>query len=127
MSLTDDLEIKVLDHIFNGVAYTPPAHIYVGLFTAAPSDTGGGTELSGHAYARQEVTFAAAASGAVASDAAVTFPAATADWGDITHSALFDAATAGNMLMWGALTTPRNVADSEIFMFPIGSIRVTLD
>ena len=44
---TDYLEDKVLDHVFGGSAYTAPTTLYVGLFTAAPSDTGGGTECSG--------------------------------------------------------------------------------
>ena len=41
---SDYLEDKVLDHVFGGSAYTAPGTLYVGLFTAAPSDTGGGTE-----------------------------------------------------------------------------------
>lgn len=35
--------------------YSPPA-IYVGLFTAAPTDAGGGTEASGGSYARVQMT-----------------------------------------------------------------------
>ena len=37
---TDYLEDKVLDHVFGGSAYSAPGTLYVGLFTAAPSDTG---------------------------------------------------------------------------------------
>ena len=44
-------------------AYTPPA-IYVGLFTAAPADAGGGTEMSGNGYARVQLTQADATWGA---------------------------------------------------------------
>ena len=49
---SDYLEDKIIDHILRAQAFTPPATIYVGLFTAAPSDAGGGTEVSGGAYAR---------------------------------------------------------------------------
>jgi len=57
MSFSDYLETKVLDHVFAGVAYTAPGTHYVALFTAAPSDSGGGTEVSGGAYARQTIAF----------------------------------------------------------------------
>src|SRR2546430_1282707 len=35
--------------------YSPPA-IYIGLFTAAPTDAGGGTEATGGSYARVQMT-----------------------------------------------------------------------
>ena len=52
MSFTNFLETEILDHVFAGAAYTAPGTLYLGLYTATPSDTGGGTELSGSAYAR---------------------------------------------------------------------------
>jgi len=102
-----------------------PATVYVGLYTAAPSDSGGGTEVSGGAYARQAITFSAAAAGTTNNSAVVTFPTATANWGTITHFALFDASTAGNMLMWSALTTSRVVNTNDIVKFSAGSLTVT--
>ena len=54
---SDYLEDKVLDHVFGGNAYTAPSTLYVALYTVAPTDTGGGTEVSGGAYARQTATF----------------------------------------------------------------------
>ena len=50
MAFSDYLEDKVLDHVFGGNAYCSST-LYVALFTVAPSDTGGGTEVSGGAYA----------------------------------------------------------------------------
>lgn len=46
MSKSDYLENKLLDHQLGKTSYTMPT-VYVGLFTAAPSDSGGGTEVSG--------------------------------------------------------------------------------
>ena len=57
MAFSDYLEDKVLEHVFGGNAFTAPSTLYVALFTVAPSDTGGGTEVSGGAYARQTATF----------------------------------------------------------------------
>src|SRR5205085_11421592 len=113
----------LLDHVFGGgaatsSAYTAPATLYVAVYTASPSDSGGGTELTiGTAgYARVAVTNNVAnwanASGATATKVnanIITFPQATADWGTIVAFAVMDASTAGNFLWWGAvnaLNTP---------------------
>ena len=45
MSFTNFLETEILDHVFAGAAYTAPGQHYLGLFTAAPGEAGGGTEL----------------------------------------------------------------------------------
>lgn len=127
MSLTDSLENSLLNLVFRGDAYTPPLGVYIALFTAAPDDEGGGTELAGDGYMRMPVSFTESTEGSTENDAAVTFPAATDDWGVITHSALMDADEDGEMLCHGALTASRTIADGEIFMFPSGSIVVTLD
>ena len=57
MSFSNYLEDAVLNHVFGGSSYTAPTTLYVALFTSAPSDTGGGTEVSGGAYARQTGAF----------------------------------------------------------------------
>lgn len=103
--------------------------VYVALYTAAPSDTGGGTEVTGGSYARVAVnstlanwagTQAAASTvassgtgGATSNNAAITFPAPTADWGTVTHFGIFDKLTTGNLIAWGALTTSRLVNNGD--------------
>jgi hypothetical protein len=124
---TDFLENKIIDHMLRAQAYTPPATVYVGLFTAAPSDAGGGTEVSGGSYARQAVTLAAASGGASSNSADVTFPQATGDWGTITHLALFDALTAGNMLMWTPLDASKDIDTGDTFVVEAGDLDVTVD
>ena len=56
-SFSDYLEDKLLKHTFTNTAYTSPTALYVALFTAAPTDAGGGTEISGSAYVRTAVSF----------------------------------------------------------------------
>lgn len=125
---TDYLENRLLDHIFNAVASTAPANTYLALFTANPTDAGGGTEVSGNAYARVVLSFGAAASGQVANDVVANFPAATpAGWGTITGVAIFDALTTGNMLYWQPLSPTQNVGINGVLSFPIGSIVVGED
>lgn len=112
------------------VAYAPPG-LWVGLFSAAPTDAGGGTEATGGSYARVQVTQAdaswASPSGtpsATSNSAAVTFPTSTATWGGtMTHFGIFDAVSGGNLLAWNLLTTPQSVAASGITpSFAIGAL-----
>jgi len=124
---TDFMENKIIDHMLRAQAYTPPATVYVALFTAAPSDAGGGTEVSGGAYARQAVTLDAAEDGASENSADITFPQATADWGTITHLALMDALTGGNMLMHTPLDESKTVNNGDTFEINAGDLDVTVD
>lgn len=142
-AMTNYLENKIVDWLFRGQAFTPPATMYVALFTAAPSDAGGGTEVTGGAYARVAVvgslanwagtqsagsTVASSGTGGQTSNnAAVTFPAPTANWGAVTHFALMDAASGGNMLAWAALTNAKTINNGDAApSFPAGTLLATL-
>jgi len=127
MSVADYYENKILDHMLRAQAFTPPATVYVALYTTAPTDAGGGTEVSGGSYARQAVTFNAASAGSITNSADITFPQATADWGTIVAVGLFDASTAGNLLWYGNLTTSQTVNNGNIFKIPAGNLTVSLD
>jgi len=131
-SFSNFLENELLDHVFGNAAYTAPATLYVALFTATPSDAGGGTEVSGGSYARVAVTnnatnFPAASAGVKSNGTAITFPMATASWGTVAAFGIFDAVTAGNLLAWGALSASRAVANLDIVYFPAGDLDITLD
>jgi len=129
-SFADYLENKLLDHIVGKTAFTMPT-CYVGLSTADPLDTGAGlAEPSGGSYARVATAggdWNAAAAGAIDNANDITFPEATGDWGTITHFALFDAATAGNMLAHGSLTTSKHIESGEVAKFAAGDLDLTLD
>jgi hypothetical protein len=128
-SLTNYAEAKILDHVVGKTSFTMPS-VWVALFTAAPSDAGGGTECTGGSYARKSTDgadWAAASSGATSNAAAITFVTPTGSWGTVTHFALMDAATAGNMLAWADLTTPQAVGTGNTVSFAIGELDITLD
>jgi hypothetical protein len=129
---TDFLENAMLNHVLRGntggTAYTQPSAIYIALFTAAPTDVGGGTEVgsSGTGYARQQVTFAAASAGQTMNTNDIVFPKSTAAWGTVTHFALIDLATGGNMLYYGPLSASVAVdSANKKVEFEIGAITVT--
>lgn len=131
-SFSDFLELELLDHVFGAAAYTAPDTLHVALFTVAPSDTGGGTEVSGGGYARVAVTnnptnFPAASGGAKANGTDVTFPTATASWGTVVAFGIFDASSGGNLLAWATLTTNKTIGSGDTASFPIGDIDITLD
>jgi len=128
-SKSDYLEDEILDHIFGKGSYTPPT-IYVALFTAAPTDAGGGTEVSGGSYARVQTAagdWTAASSGALSNANEITFPEATASWGTVVAFALFDADTGGNMLYWADLTTNKTIESGDTAKFAVGDLDVTED
>lgn len=126
MSFTNDLETRVLQWALTAGAPTRPTAWHVGLFTAAPGEAGGGTEVSGGSYVRMSASFTVTGDTA-SNSAAIEWPAATASWGTITHVAIFDASTAGNMLVYAALTTSKTIASGDILRIPAGDLDITLN
>ena len=131
-AFSDYLEQAILNHIFRNTAiFTPPANVYLALFTAAPSDSGGGTEVTGGSYARKAVSTtgqwsAPGVGGLTDNINAQAFVTATASWGTVTHVGIFDAATAGNLLFHGALTVSKTVGSGDTFQFSAGDLDITL-
>ena len=107
------------------IPFTPPATIYVALYTVAPTAGGGGTEVSGGAYGRQTVAFSAPTSGMSTNTADINFPIATVAWGTIVAFALLDASSGGNLLYFGNLSTPRTINVNDQPRFPAGQLVVT--
>lgn len=143
-ALSDYLENKLIDYLLRGQAFTAPATVYVGLLTSAPTDAGGGVEVTGGAYARVAVssslanwagTQAAAStvassgtSGTTSNNAAITFPAPTANWGSVTHIGIYDAASAGNLLIWSALTVAKTINNGDAApSFAAGALTFQID
>lgn len=108
-----------------GTAATP----YIALYTTAPTDAGGGTEVSGGSYARQDSSgkWAAPSGGSVSSNAEIAFPQATADWGTVVAFAILDAVSGGNFLCWADLTASKTVNNGDTFKFPSGNLTITSD
>jgi hypothetical protein len=129
-SFTDYTENLVLNYLFTTNSATRPTAWYVGLFTAAPSDTGGGTEVTGNGYARVAtgtITVSGTSPTTATNAAAIEFAAASGgNWGAIGWAAIFDADTGGNMIAWAALSTSRTINDGDVLRIPAGDLDVTL-
>lgn len=140
-AMSDYLENKLIDQLFRGQAAPTTTTLYVGLLTAAPSDAGGGTEVSGGSYARVAVTSSLAnwagtqtagsttassgTGGQTSNNAAITFPTPAATWGTVTHFGIYDASSGGNLLFWGALTISKTINQADTVTFPAASLSVT--
>jgi hypothetical protein len=127
-ALSDYAEKLLLDWAMTTGSATRPTAWYVALYTAAPSDSGGGTEVSTGGYARQSVTFGAASSpgGTTSNTGAVSFTAAGANYGTVTHIGIFDNSTGGNLLWHGSMTASKTVNDGDTLEFSIGNIDLTI-
>src|SRR5713226_1508255 len=110
-ALSDYLENHFIDWLLRAQSFSPPANVFFALLTGAPSDTGGGTEVTGGSYARVSVatslanfagtqapgstTASTGTSGTTSNNGVITFPTPTGDWGRVTHLAIYDASSAG--------------------------------
>jgi hypothetical protein len=126
-NLSDWSENALLDWVMGGSAPTRPTARYLALFTAAPNDAGGGTEVTGSGYARQAITCGAAAAGKAVNDALITFTASGGSWGTVTHMGIFSASSGGNLLWHGPLTASKTVGDGDSLEFAVGKVELTLD
>jgi len=139
-SFSDHWENKILDHIFGKGLYNatlgtggtyPDVTIYVGLSTADPLDDASGlAEPTGNGYARVATSASdwnIASGGTIDNANTITFPEATGSWDTITHFALFDAATGGNMLAHGAVSQSRAINSGDTAKFDTGDLDVSLD
>lgn len=136
MGFADTVEQAILNGLLQGPAFAGYPTLHVGLSTTAPAGDGSGvTEPSGGGYARVATTAAdwAPATGtapaAKSNSVTLTFPQATADWADgalLTHFTLHDAATGGNLVAFGALTTPKPVMSGDTASFPVGELTLQL-
>ena len=124
--ISNYLENALINGTLRATTFTAPAAVYISLHTADPTDAGTGAEVSGGSYIRQSATFAAPSNGASATDADVTFPQATGNWGTIGWIGIWDAQTTGNMLYHTALDASKAIDTGDIFKIASGSLTVTL-
>jgi hypothetical protein len=131
---TNYLEEKIIDHIFRTASFAKPTVLAVALYTAAPGETGGGTETTYTNYARVQrdpldANWAAPSggNGQTSNVAALAFPAPGSGPHTLTHTGLLDATTVGNLLLYGALTDSRIINNGDAApTFAAGTYVVTV-
>lgn len=108
-----------------------PATIYMALCTTVPTSATAGTEVTGGGYARVAVTTSATnftiATNVATNGIALTFPRASASWGTVVAYQFYDAATAGNPLFYGTLTTSQTINAGSTPSFAAGQLTVNMN
>lgn len=127
-ALSDHAENLLLNFLMTTGTATRPTNWYLALYTAAPNDAGGGTEVSGNGYSRQSVSWdtASGTGGTTSNSGNVTFTASGGNFGNVTHIGIFDASTSGNLLWHGAMAASKQVNAGNSIQFATGSIDLTI-
>jgi hypothetical protein len=125
-ALSDYAENKLLDHLLGVAVFTPPVP-YLALLTSASTDAVSGTEIADTWYARKTVPFGPASIGSSPNNTTVDFGIVANVAVDITHWAIFDAITAGNMLVYGDFSNPQIASPGNHVIIPIASLNVSAD
>ena len=132
-NLTNHFEDAIVQFFLRNDAdtITPPAALFQACYTAAPGEAGGGTEVAdANGYVRKAIAFTdPSGTGTTESTAQIDHVASGGAWGTVTHMAVVDSVTygAGDMWLYGALTTPRAIGDGETLRFAAGDVDFVLD
>jgi len=104
--------------------------LYLALSTADPTETGAGISEPSGMYARQGISLNETANeptGIVVSNPnAVVYGPATGNWGNISHMAIYDAVTGGNMVAYGPVAVQRNVVSGDAYAVSTNSLALTI-
>lgn len=121
MSLTSKGEDLMLELFKDSGTY------YLALYTTTVSEAGGGTEISGGGYARQKVVFTEPSNGQLNNSAQIEFPVATSDWGTANGWALCNAATGGDVIWYGTISSPKELLTGDIYRVPVSYLVLRID
>lgn len=117
---------RAIQHFVRGQAQSVPAGTHLALFVADPTDDNTtANEVVAGWYARQNVTSWTVPSGSVTTTAnsnTVPFPVTTVSAVTVSHWAIYDAATSGNLLFSGALPTSRTLNINDQFVVDAGAL-----
>lgn len=129
MSACTILKDLILNHMTSQTVWSPSATWYVSLHTADPGAGGEENELTGNGYARKSVLandtqWTAPSGGIIENINNLAYPAATADWPEVTHFCIHKQSTGANGLVKQALVAPITILSGGVFQFAPGKLRV---
>ena len=104
--ISNYLKTALINGTVRNTQYTVPTKVYLAIYTTNPTAADTGTECTLGGYARQEITFKEAVD-YITKNEEITFPPVTSGTGTMAYFGIRDALTAGNLLFYGALGTPR--------------------
>jgi len=127
---SDYLEDALLDHVLGGGDFTRPVNLTIELFTVTPSDSGGGTKVTGGGYAALVVTnnatnFPAASGGAKSNGTVLDFGTPSVSWGTVVAVGVEDGS--GNLLKWGPVSPNKECPAGDPVQFAVGDLDFSHD
>jgi hypothetical protein len=143
-NFSDYTESGILNFLFraNTNAFAAPTNVSVALCSNVPLESHNGTSMpelaAVGAYARVNLGAPSNSvwsevsqntnSGTISNSSTITFPTATLDWGYVSGVALTTNSNVGQgqVLVFGALTTPRLVLSGDTFRFNASDISLFL-
>lgn len=134
---SDYTENNVINSLLRGVVFPVPSKTYVSLHTANPTDAGGAevTTTAFPAYVRREAEqggaigtgWTAPSNGVTNNAKQLVYPGFNGPSPiTVTHWAVYESATGGNILFYAALATPRQLQTGDVFVFDVNSLTVTM-
>lgn len=143
-NMSNYLENKLVDFLFRGGSYTPPATLYFALCTATPTDTSTGStisEVTGGNYSRQSLTAttgnwystqgdntatSTGTNGTTSNVSSIAWNGVT--WtGTVSGVAICDASSAGNMLFYSSLSAAKTLVAGDSISFAVSGLSIQLD
>ena len=129
-SFSNYWESSILNHVFGKSNYSLPK-VYIGLLFDEPNEDGSSvSEPDCPSYARAATNASSwdvAFEGSIENVSNITFAMACENWGIITHFALFDATSGGNILAYGNLSPSKTINSGDIPRFAPGDFIISLD
>lgn len=131
-NISNPYAVAILNALFRGTPMTLPSAWYLALFKESPGPTGTGEEVTGGAYARQAIQCKVASIDAetgiatIKLTADVVFPIATTNWGTITHTAIYSAATGGSLITYSDPEVPKLIQAGDNIRISEALWKVTL-
>jgi hypothetical protein len=127
----------MIDKLLRNQVFTPPATVYLALFTAVTGldDDNPTAEVQtpgANGYARAAMALDAGVDGVSANTDIEDFTASGSGWSAVTHCAIVDHATAVDwgtgvhVLMWGALDVAKTAGVGDTIRFIAGALDITI-
>ena len=128
MPSSNHLRGKITDHVLRNVAYASPTTVYVSLHIADPTVAALAiTEVTGTWYARQPAVFAVqVVAGQTTNSATITYSGVTGSTVTVSHFAIWDAPTLGNMLEFGTLSASKTFSVTDVPSWLPGQLASTM-
>lgn len=124
--ISETAQDGLLDELIGSGTYSLAGNFYLALYTVAPTEAGGGTEVTGGSYSRVTVNettdFDAASGGSKVNLTDITFPTCTVSWGAIVAWALHNHATNDAVVVYGLLSEEVTIDATDTAVFTAGAL-----